>query len=75
MPRQGDGSSDNGPFKEAEHDILHGAGPKETSQVARAQKVAPFPEHGKGDTLKGLKGSGGGYSLPTVGDQGKGPLK
>lgn len=29
MPRQGDGSSDNGPFKEAGHDILHGAGPNE----------------------------------------------
>lgn len=29
MPRQGDGSSDNGPFKEAEHDIVHGAGPQE----------------------------------------------
>ena len=29
MPRNGDGSSDNGPFPEAGHDILHGAGPKE----------------------------------------------
>jgi len=27
MPRQGDGSSDNGPFEEAQHDIVHGAGP------------------------------------------------
>jgi hypothetical protein len=26
MPRQGDGSSDNGPFEEASHDIVHGAG-------------------------------------------------
>lgn len=26
MPRQGDGSSDNGPFAEAQHDIIHGAG-------------------------------------------------
>ena len=29
MPRNGDGSSDNGPFKEAEHPIVHGAGPEE----------------------------------------------
>jgi hypothetical protein len=28
MPRNGDGSSDNGPFPEAGHDILHGAEPE-----------------------------------------------
>lgn len=31
MPRNGDGSSDNGPFEEAKHDIVHGAGKVEVS--------------------------------------------
>jgi hypothetical protein len=33
MPRNGDGSSDNGPFPEVGHDILHGAGPKEVLEI------------------------------------------
>jgi hypothetical protein len=33
MPRQGDGSSDNGPF-EATNDIIHGAGSVEVQQHA-----------------------------------------
>jgi hypothetical protein len=31
MPRNGDGSSDNGPFEEAEHNIVHGAGKPDVS--------------------------------------------
>ncbi|KAF3001787.1 hypothetical protein E8E13_001675 [Curvularia kusanoi] len=75
MPRNGDGSSDNGPFEEAGHDIVHGAGPKEDSRVARADNTAPFPEHGKGGAIEGMKASGGGYTLPEHRNQGKGPLE
>ncbi|KAH7082823.1 hypothetical protein BKA63DRAFT_598920 [Paraphoma chrysanthemicola] len=74
MPRNGDGSSDNGPFEEAKHDILHGAGPSESGEVARAKNTAPMPKHDKGDAVTGLNGSGGGYSLPTTGNDGKGSV-
>lgn len=43
--------------------------------VARADKAAPMPEVGKGDAIKGVNASGAGYSLPSVGDQGKGSLR
>jgi len=33
-----------------------------------------MPEADKGDAIKGLNGSGAGLSLPTIGNQGKGPL-
>ncbi|KAF2747919.1 hypothetical protein M011DRAFT_476564 [Sporormia fimetaria CBS 119925] len=60
MPRQGDGSSDNGPFEEASHNIAHGAGGSDT--INRADKAAPLPEglqeHGKG--LPGMSASAGG---------------
>lgn len=31
MPRNGDGSSDNGPFEAADHDIAHGVGKPDVS--------------------------------------------
>ena len=34
-----------------------------------------MPEVEKGDAIEGLNASGAGYSIPSVGDQGKGPLK
>ncbi|KAF4984273.1 hypothetical protein FZEAL_485 [Fusarium zealandicum] len=63
MPRNGDGSSDNGPFEEAEHNIVHGAGQVEvqSDKVDRADKTAPLPE-GKdeeGLAIKGTNASGG----------------
>ncbi|KAH6888082.1 hypothetical protein B0T10DRAFT_489481 [Thelonectria olida] len=61
MPRQGDGSSDNGPFEEAKHDIIHGAGKVESDRVPRADKTADLPEgkdeHGAG--LPDANASGG----------------
>ncbi|KLO87274.1 Uncharacterized protein Y057_5767 [Fusarium fujikuroi] len=44
MPRNGDGSSDNGPFEAADHDIAHGVG-------------KPDDEHGQG--LQDAPASGG----------------
>ena len=35
MPRQGDGSSDNGPFEEAKQAIGHGVEPIDVSRVTR----------------------------------------
>ncbi|CAJ0548044.1 hypothetical protein HG530_002192 [Fusarium avenaceum] len=61
MPRNGDGSSDNGPFEEAEHNIVHGAGKPDTDRVDRADKTADLPE-GKdeeGLALKDANASGG----------------
>jgi len=74
MPRNGDGSSDNGPFPEAGHDILHGAGPNENSLPSRAFKGEPVPDHKPGGAIEGLKASGGGYTLPEHRGSGKGPL-
>jgi hypothetical protein len=47
----------------------------QTDHVARADKTAAMPEIGRGSAIEGLNASGAGYSLPTVGDQGKGPLQ
>jgi hypothetical protein len=47
----------------------------QSGHVARADKTAPMPEAEKGAAIEGLNASGAGYSLPSVGDQGKGPLK
>ncbi|KAL6917750.1 hypothetical protein ACHAPO_000443 [Fusarium lateritium] len=61
MPRNGDGSSDNGPFEEAKHDITHGTGKVESNHVDRADKTAELPE-GKdeqGLAIKDLNASGG----------------
>jgi hypothetical protein len=34
-----------------------------------------MPEVERGAAIEGLNASGAGYSLPSVGDQGKGPLE
>ncbi|GAB0136227.1 hypothetical protein EsDP_00004538 [Epichloe bromicola] len=61
MPRPGDGSSHNGPFEEAGHDIAHGVGAVDTDKVARADKTAPMPKglQEKGAGLEGMNASGG----------------
>ncbi|KAJ4349809.1 uncharacterized protein N0V89_008428 [Didymosphaeria variabile] len=57
MPRQGDGSSDNGPI-EAGENLIHGASGDTT--LKHAQKVAPLPEAEKGAAIEGMNASGGG---------------
>ncbi|TQV93205.1 hypothetical protein V2A60_010359 [Cordyceps javanica] len=59
MPRNGDGSSHNGPFEEADKPIAHGVGDVKTDKVPRADKTAPLPEHEKGAGLDGMNASGG----------------
>lgn len=54
MPRNGDGSSDNGPIEG--HEILHGTTGDDSLQ--HTKHVAPMPEGEKGDTLPGLTGGG-----------------
>ncbi|KAL6705568.1 hypothetical protein ACN47E_006685 [Coniothyrium glycines] len=54
MPRNGDGSSDNGPFEG--HEIVHGTDGDRTLQ--HTKHVAPLPEQEQGDALPGL-GAGG----------------
>ncbi|EGR46543.1 uncharacterized protein TRIREDRAFT_65718 [Trichoderma reesei QM6a] len=60
MPRNGDGSSDNGPFPEADHNIGHGVTNEDSMQKSK-DKAAPLPEglqeHGKG--IPGMNASGG----------------
>ena len=61
MPRNGDGSSDNGPI-EAGANIGHGvpqSGEKVTDHVARADKTAPLPAEEKGQGLSDANASGG----------------
>ncbi|KAK8927284.1 hypothetical protein MANI_109880 [Metarhizium anisopliae] len=75
MPRPGDGSSHNGPFEEAGHNIAHGVGSVDTSKVPRAEKTADLPE-GLGEQGAGIKGANasGGQSqgLKTGGEVGQG---
>ncbi|XP_014553568.1 hypothetical protein COCVIDRAFT_107374 [Bipolaris victoriae FI3] len=54
MPRNGDGSSDNGPIEG--HEILHGT--TGDNSLQHTKHVAPMPEGEKGDTLPGLSGGG-----------------
>merc|ERR1711974_237084 len=54
MPRNGDGSSDNGPIEGQE--LLHGASGDKTLQ--HTKHVAPMPEVEAGDALPGM-GAGG----------------
>ncbi|CAO2647768.1 Nn.00g086900.m01.CDS01 [Neocucurbitaria sp. VM-36] len=68
MPRQGDGSSDNGPIEG--HDIVHGASGDTTLQHAK-NNVAPMPEIEKGEAIEGLNASGGG-DAPKAGHTGQG---
>lgn len=42
MPRQGDGSSDNGPFEEATHDIGHGVTSDDVSYKKKTHKNNPL---------------------------------
>ncbi|KAL6705045.1 hypothetical protein ACN47E_007304 [Coniothyrium glycines] len=69
MPRQGDGSSDNGPFEEAGHNIMHGTGTEKSDHVSRADKAAPMPEYERGGALPGLHASGGGLTLPSTAEK------
>ncbi|PSN67171.1 hypothetical protein BS50DRAFT_573915 [Corynespora cassiicola Philippines] len=57
MPRNGDGSSDNGPIEVGEN-LVHGA--SGDASLNRANKVAPMPEGEKGASIEGLNASGGG---------------
>ncbi|PTB71913.1 hypothetical protein M440DRAFT_34355, partial [Trichoderma longibrachiatum ATCC 18648] len=61
MPRNGDGSSDNGPFPEADHNIGHGIKDANKSIQKSKDKAAPLPEglqeHGK--AIPGMNASGG----------------
>jgi hypothetical protein len=45
MPRNGDGSSDNGPFEAAEHNIIHGAGKVEVRLAFNTSRVALLHQH------------------------------
>ncbi|KAH7075977.1 hypothetical protein BKA63DRAFT_603280 [Paraphoma chrysanthemicola] len=55
MPRNGDGSSDNGPIEG--HEIIHGAKGDKTLQ--HTKHVAPMPKGEEGDALPGMNASGG----------------
>ncbi|KAL2210262.1 hypothetical protein CC79DRAFT_1330635 [Sarocladium strictum] len=59
MPRNGDGSSDNGPFEEAQNNIIHGQG--DSDKLQRTEKVADLPEgkDEKGLGLSDANASGG----------------
>ncbi|KAH3938586.1 hypothetical protein HBI56_177040 [Parastagonospora nodorum] len=68
MPRNGDGSGDNGPIEG--NDIIHGSSGDNTLQHAK-NNVAPMPEIEKGEAIEGLSGSGGG-DAPKAGHTGQG---
>jgi len=55
MPRNGDGSSDNGPIEG--HEILHGTSGDKTLQ--HTKHVAPMPTLEHGEALPGMNASGG----------------
>ncbi|KAG6005420.1 hypothetical protein E4U21_000200 [Claviceps maximensis] len=61
MPRQGDGSSHNGPFEKTGRPIVHGVGDVHTDKVPRADKTAHLPEgfHEHGAGMPGVNASGG----------------
>ncbi|CEJ94686.1 hypothetical protein VHEMI10203 [[Torrubiella] hemipterigena] len=63
MPRNGDGSSHNGPFEEAGHNIAHGT--EKAKENDQSHKVADLPEgiHDKGAALPGMNASGGGNAI------------
>ncbi|KAG9185433.1 hypothetical protein G6011_07977 [Alternaria panax] len=54
MPRNGDGSGDNGPIEG--HELLHGASGDKTLQ--HTKHVAPMPEQEAGDALPGMCAGG-----------------
>ncbi|EUC50367.1 hypothetical protein COCMIDRAFT_82389 [Bipolaris oryzae ATCC 44560] len=67
MPRNGDGSSDNGPIEG--HSIIHGTSGNDTME--HTKKAAPMPEVEKGDGLEGMSASGG-REMPKKGITGQG---
>ncbi|KAL5120599.1 hypothetical protein ACEQ8H_001347 [Pleosporales sp. CAS-2024a] len=68
MPRNGDGSGDNGPIEG--HHIIHGASGDNSLQHAK-NNVAPMPDIEKGEAIKGMNASGGGEA-PKSGHTGQG---
>ncbi|CAN9185130.1 hypothetical protein AA0117_g7950 [Alternaria alternata] len=62
MPRNGDGSGDNGPIEG--HELLHGASGDKTLQ--HTKHVAPMPEQEAGDALPGM--GAGGAAAPIADD-------
>ncbi|KAF2657958.1 hypothetical protein K491DRAFT_690502 [Lophiostoma macrostomum CBS 122681] len=68
MPRNGDGSSDNGPIETGQN-LVHGTDGDATLQ--RTKNVAEMPELEKGAALEGMNASGGG-SQGLDGGSGKG---
>ncbi|USP73758.1 uncharacterized protein yc1106_01032 [Curvularia clavata] len=78
MPRNGDGSSDNGPIEAGQH-AVHGASGDATME--HTKKVAPMPELEKGEEtttlthastgIQGMNASGGG-AAPKEGWTGQG---
>ena len=69
MPRNGDGSSDNGPI-EAGQNAVHGASGDSTIEHTK-NNVAPMPEVEKGEGIEGMSASGGGEA-PHKGHTGQG---
>lgn len=65
MPRNGDGSSDNGPIEG--HEILHGT--TGDASLQHTKHVAPMPESEKGDTLPGLSGGGAAAPISSASEQ------
>lgn len=51
MPRNGDGSSDNGPFEAAGHNIIHGAGKVEVRLASNTSQVASLHQHVTNQTV------------------------
>ncbi|KAF1921030.1 hypothetical protein BDU57DRAFT_509581 [Ampelomyces quisqualis] len=68
MPRNGDGSSDNGPVEGQE--IIHGSSGSDKLQHTK-NNVAPMPKIEKGEAIEGMNASGGGYAPPKVSDSDK----
>ncbi|EOA82857.1 hypothetical protein ACJQWK_04892 [Exserohilum turcicum] len=68
MPRNGDGSSDNGPIETGQH-AIHGA--SGDASMEHTKKVAPMPEPEKGEGIQGMSASGGGEA-PRKGHTGQG---
>ncbi|KAJ4382005.1 hypothetical protein N0V86_002331 [Didymella sp. IMI 355093] len=68
MPRNGDGSSDNGPIEG--QNIVHGTGKPESQPEHAKNNIAPAPELEKGGAIEGMNASGGGNKAdqaePTV---------
>ncbi|KAF1836491.1 hypothetical protein BDW02DRAFT_566921 [Decorospora gaudefroyi] len=62
MPRNGDGSSDNGPIEG--QTAVHGNSGDATLEHTK-NNVAPMPEIEKGEAIEGMNASGGGSATKT----------